>query len=79
VFALLLLPAAIAHQVTTHPYAALALAAGIAVILIWFGITIGFYTNYPSSVCISLLAFVSYIAVVGSKRLQRGLLSGNRI
>jgi len=79
VFALLLLPAAIAHQVTTHPFAALALAAGIAVIVTWSGITIGFYTNYPSSVCISLLAFVSYIAVVGSKRLQRGLLSGNRM
>jgi zinc/manganese transport system permease protein len=70
VFALLLLPAAIAHQVTTHPYAALALSAGIAVILTWFGITIGFYTSYPSSVCISLLAFVSYVAVVGGRRIR---------
>jgi zinc/manganese transport system permease protein len=66
VFALLLLPAAIAHHVTTRPYAALALAAGLAVVLTWLGITIGFYTGYPSSVCISLLAFVSYVAVVGS-------------
>jgi zinc/manganese transport system permease protein len=68
VFALLLLPAAIAHQVTTHPYAALALAAGLAVALTWLGIAIGFYTGYPSSVCISLLAFASYVAVVGSSR-----------
>ena len=67
VFALLLLPAAIAHYVTTRPYAALALAAGLAVALTWLGITIGFYTGYPSSVCISLLAFVSYVVVVGSR------------
>ena len=43
-------------------------AAGLAVIMTWLGITIGFYTGYPSSVCISLLAFVSYVAVVGSSR-----------
>jgi zinc/manganese transport system permease protein len=66
VFALLLLPAAIAHQVTSHPFAALALAAGLAVAMTWLGIAIGFYTGYPSSVCISLLAFASYVAVVGS-------------
>ena len=66
VFALLLLPAAIANQLTSRPYAALALSAGLAVAFTWLGITIGFYTGYPSSVCISLLAFVSYVAVVGS-------------
>jgi zinc/manganese transport system permease protein len=74
VFALLLLPAAIAHQVTTRPYGALALAPGLAVALTWLGITLGFYTGYPSSVCISLLAFASYVAVVGSSRVgQRSL------
>jgi zinc/manganese transport system permease protein len=65
VFALLLLPAAIAHQVTSRPFLALGLAAGLAVALTWLGITIGFYTSYPSSVCISLLAVVSYVAIVG--------------
>lgn len=69
VFALLLLPAAIAHQVTSHPFAALALAAGLAVAMTWLGITIGFYTGYPSSVCISLLAFASYVAVVGGSHI----------
>jgi zinc/manganese transport system permease protein len=66
VFALLLLPAAIAQQVTSRPYAALALSAGLAIALTWLGIAIGFYTGYPSSVCISLLAFASYVVVVGS-------------
>jgi zinc/manganese transport system permease protein len=71
VFALLLLPAAIAHQITTHPYRALAFAAGIAIACTWLGITIGFYSGYPSSVCISLLAFVSYVTVVGGSRVGR--------
>jgi zinc/manganese transport system permease protein len=74
VFALLLLPAAIAHQVTTRPYAALAFAAGLAVALTWLGIAIGFYTGYSSSVCISLLAFASYVTVVGSSRFIRRFL-----
>jgi zinc/manganese transport system permease protein len=65
VFALLLLPAAIAHRVVSHPFAALALSAALAVVFTWLGIAIGFYTGYPSSVCISLLAFVSYVVVVG--------------
>ena len=66
VFALLLLPAAVAYQLVTRPLAALALAAALAIAFTWLGITIGFYTGYPSSVCISLLAFLSYVVVVGA-------------
>jgi zinc/manganese transport system permease protein len=65
VFALLLLPAAIAHQVTTRPYVGMGLAALLAVAFTWLGIMIGFYTGFPSSVCISLLAFAGYVASVG--------------
>jgi zinc/manganese transport system permease protein len=65
VFALLLLPAAIAQQVTTRPYVALALAAVLSVACTWLGIAIGYYTGYPISVCISLLAFCGYVTVVG--------------
>jgi zinc/manganese transport system permease protein len=71
VFALLLLPAAIAHQLTTRPSAALAAAAGSAVLLTWIGSIIGFYTGYPGSVCISLLAFAGYVAVVGGRQVAR--------
>lgn len=71
VFALLLLPAAIAHQISSRPGTSLALAAGLAVAITWLGIALGFYTGYPSSVCISLLAFVSYVAVVGSRQVRQ--------
>lgn len=71
VFALLLLPAAMAHQMTGRPFLALGLAAGLAVVVTWLGLTIGFYTSYPSSVCISLLTVAGYVAVVGGNRLRR--------
>lgn len=71
VFALLLLPAAIAHQLTTRPYLTLALSSVLAVVITWLGITIGFFSGYPTSVCISLLAFVSYVAVVGGSRVRQ--------
>lgn len=73
VFALLLLPAAIAHHLTTRPYAGLALAALLSLLFTWLGITIGFYTGYPSSVCISLLAFAAYVASIGLRALSSRL------
>jgi zinc/manganese transport system permease protein len=65
VFALLLLPAAIAHRLASRPFVALVLSAALAIVFTWLGIAIGFYTGYPSSVCISLLTFVGYVLVVG--------------
>jgi zinc/manganese transport system permease protein len=71
VFALLLLPAAIAHQLSSRPFPAIVLSAGLAITFTWFGIALGFYTGYPSSVCISLLAFVSYVLVVAGNAHMR--------
>jgi zinc/manganese transport system permease protein len=71
VFALLLLPAAIAHQMSSRPLVALALAAGCALVLTWFGLAIGFYSGYPSSVCISLLTVVCYVVVVGIMAIRK--------
>ena len=73
VFALLLLPAAIAQRLTTRPYAALGLAAVLAVGSTWLGLTLGFYSGLPSSVCISLLAFGGYVIVIGSRALWQRL------
>jgi len=65
VFALLLLPAAIAQRLSIRPYTALGLAVVFAVLATWFGLTLGFYSGLPSGVCISLLAFAGYVAVIG--------------
>ena len=78
VFALLLLPAAIAHQIISRPFVALTLAAVLAVTISWLGIAIGFYTGYPSSVCISLLAFMSYAAVIGGGWVTKTVMDTSR-
>ena len=65
VFALLLLPAAIAHRLTTRPYLGLGMSSLLAVLGTWLGLAIAFYSSLPSSVCISLLCFVAYVAVMG--------------
>jgi zinc/manganese transport system permease protein len=71
VFALVLLPAATAQQLTMRPYRALLLGAGIALACTWLGITIGFYSGLPISVCVSGLAFLSYAAALLWRRYAR--------
>ncbi|MBA3825045.1 MAG: metal ABC transporter permease [Ktedonobacterales bacterium] len=63
VFVLLVTPAAIAQHVTVRPYRALALAALLALLFTWVGITLSFYTVLPVSTAVSGLAFLSYFAV----------------
>ena len=72
VFALLLLPSATAHRLALRPFTGLGLAVVFAVVLTWVGLMIGFYSGLPSSVCISLLAFVAYAAVVGAYAARKG-------
>ncbi|MGP8079888.1 MAG: metal ABC transporter permease [Dehalococcoidales bacterium] len=73
VFTLLLLPAAIAHRLALRPFMGLGLAVVFALVLTWVGLTIGFYSGLPSSVCISLLAFIAYVAVIGAHALRQWL------
>lgn len=70
VFALLLLPAAAAHRLTTRPSVGVFLAVALTVSITWAGLATGFYSGLPVSVSISLLAFGVYAA---SEIAQRGL------
>jgi zinc/manganese transport system permease protein len=70
VFALLLLPAAAAQQLTARPYAALALGAALALLITWIGVAISFYTGFPSSVCVSLLGVALYAVILVAQRLR---------
>ncbi len=74
VFALLLLPAAVAQQITANPTKGIGLAALLALLVTWLGIVVGFYTGFPSSVCISLLAFAVYVLAIGGQNVGRYLI-----
>lgn len=62
IFALLILPAATAQQLTARPARTILYAVIIAILCVWLGLVIGFYLPYPPSFFITALAFASYLA-----------------
>jgi zinc/manganese transport system permease protein len=63
IFALLVAPGAIAGRVFRRPAAALALSAGLAVLITWASLALAFYTPYPVSFYVTSLAFAAYLGV----------------
>lgn len=70
VFALMVTPAAVAQNLTTSPYAGMALSAGVAVLAVWIGLALAFYISYPVSFFITALAFGAFIVSLGISRIQ---------
>jgi len=71
IFALLVAPGAIAGRVFRRPAAALALSAGLAVLITWVSLGLAFYTPYPVSFYVTSLAFVAYLAARATGRGSR--------
>jgi zinc/manganese transport system permease protein len=61
IFALIVAPAAIAERFTTRPSRGVVLAAILAVLFSWAGLTIAYYLPYPVGFFITTIAFWSYI------------------
>jgi zinc/manganese transport system permease protein len=61
IFALIVAPAAIAERFTTRPSRGVLLAALLAVLFTWAGLTIAYYLPYPVGFFITTIAFLSYI------------------
>ena len=60
VFALMVGPAAAAQRLTTNIGTGLALAAGLALAEAWLGLTLAFYTDWPTSFWIAALSAAVY-------------------
>ena len=71
VFALMVTPAAVAQNLTTSPYAGMALSAAVAVLAVWLGLTLAFYIAYPVSFFITALAFGFFIVSLVIIRTRR--------
>jgi len=79
VFGLMVTPAAIAQNLTSRPYLALALSAGLAAAVVWLGLTLAFYIPYPASFFITALAFPGYLLSLLARRSTEGWqMSGRR-
>jgi zinc/manganese transport system permease protein len=75
VFGLMVTPAAVAQNLTTSPYAGMALSVAVAVLAVWLGLTLAFYISYPVSFFITALAFGTFIVSLGISRIQRRAVS----
>jgi zinc/manganese transport system permease protein len=71
VFGLMVTPAAIAQNLTSRPYLALALSAALAAAVVWLGLTLAFYISYPASFFITALAFAGYLLSALAGRIRR--------
>ena len=75
VFALLVTPAATAHQITARPGLGIALSVAIALAVTWLGLALAYFSIYPVGFYVTSLAFGLYVCV----RLGRALADRRRI
>src|SRR4029077_19895014 len=61
VFALLVAPAATAQQLTARPALGLALSVAFALLVIWLGLTVAYFTVYPIGFFVTSLGFAAYL------------------
>jgi zinc/manganese transport system permease protein len=74
VFALLVTPAAIAHQLTSRPGLGVVLAVAIALAVTWLGLALAYFSIYPVGFYVTSLSFALYVLV----RLTRAGAVGRR-
>jgi zinc/manganese transport system permease protein len=63
VFALLVTPAATAHQLTARPGLGIALSVALAVAVTWLGLALAYFSIYPVGFYVTTLSFALYVLV----------------
>ena len=63
VFALLVTPAATAHQLTSRPLLGVALSVAIALAVTWLGLALAYFSIYPVGFYVTSLSFALYVVV----------------
>jgi zinc/manganese transport system permease protein len=69
VFALLVAPAAAAQELTPRVWLGLVLTAAIALGVVWLGLTLAYYTDYPVGFFVTSIGFAAWIAAALWRRL----------
>jgi zinc/manganese transport system permease protein len=70
VFALLVTPAATAHQLTPRPLLGIALSISLALAVTWLGLALAYFSVYPVGFYITSLSFGVYVLVRGGRALR---------
>ena len=61
IFSLLVTPGAIADRVCRTPGRGIAMCVGVALLLVWAGLVVTYYSSFPVGFVITALAFVAYL------------------
>jgi zinc/manganese transport system permease protein len=69
VFALLIGPPAAAQQLTMRPLRSLALSVVFALLVVWLGLGVAYFSPYPVGFWITTFAFGLYLLAAGGRRL----------
>jgi zinc/manganese transport system permease protein len=69
VFALLVMPAATAQQLTLRPARSLALSVALALVVTWAALAAAYWSPYPIGFWLTTLAFAAYLAALAGRAL----------
>lgn len=69
VFALLVMPAAAAQQLSTRPVVSLALSVLIALAVTWLGLAVSYFSIYPVGFFITTFGFAAYLGSVATRHI----------
>ncbi len=65
VFALLVMPAAAAQQLTVRPVLGLCLSVGLGLAVVWSSLAVAFYSTWPVGFFVSTIGFAVYLVATG--------------
>ena len=71
VFALLVVPPAVAQTLTPHPGRSIAIAVVVGLLVVWVSLFVAYYSPYPIGFFLTSVAFVAYLAARGWRGLRR--------
>jgi zinc/manganese transport system permease protein len=69
VFALLVMPAATAQQLTARPALSLALTVAAGLLIVWLGLAVAYFSVYPVGFYITTFGFAAYVLAAGGRAL----------
>jgi zinc/manganese transport system permease protein len=73
VFALLVMPAAAAQQITVRPALSMGLTVVLSLVTTWVSLGVAFYSVYPVGFYVSTIGFAFYVMAAGGRRVASWL------
>ena len=73
VFALLVMPAAAAQQLTARPAMSFALTVLLALVVVWLGLGFAYFSVYPVGFYVTTFGFAMYVLAAGSRAISHRL------